>query len=414
MTETRKRGFFYGWTIVAASFLVLFSECILYIYGVFFKPMINELGWSRAAASAAYSICMALYATMLMPMGWIYDRHGPRILIAVGGVIMGLGIILCSQVYTLWQLYLFFGVMIGVGLSPLYVSASSTVMKWFAKKRGLVAGIVTTGIGIGQAVMAPVSEHIIEIYNWRVSFTTLGILTLAALMVATFMVRRSPEDIGLTPYGAEDPGSSFERDLSKSAKVTADLPLHKAIRTTAFWASYFMFAFAYFALLMVMVHIVPFAIDIGIDPMSASFALSAIGISGIVGKVAVGFASDKVGRRGALIMSYGASAIMMVLLVGITNAWMLYLFAVLFGFFYGGWVAMPTPLTAELFGLTYLGANLGAITTTFGIGGALGPVIAGYIFDVTGSYFIAFFACAIIFSLAAALSFLARPPKTAY
>ncbi|MEM2212898.1 MAG: MFS transporter [Candidatus Nezhaarchaeales archaeon] len=398
--------FSYGWIIVAAGFLVLFAECILYLYGVFLKPLISEFGWSRTVASSVHALTMVTYSVMIIPVGSLYDRYGPRALMGIGGVLTGLGLMLSGMTSSIWHLYVSFGLLVGVGMSPLYVSVMSTLMKWFVQKRGLATGIATSGIGVGQWVMAPLSTYLIGAYGWRTSFIVVGAATMAMLLTAASIVKRSPEELKLPSYEVGLKSTRYALTVNGKA-----LSLKEAVKTKVFWALYLSFMLASLALFIVMVHMVPYATDIGIDPSSASFALGLIGIAGITGKVVMGATSDRISRPLTLISCYLGEALTIPILLFSNNPLTLYLFAALFGFFYGGWIAMYTPITSDFFGLTHLGSILGAMATTFGLGGAIGPTFAGYTFDLTGSYAAAFTACAIIFVATAMLCGLARGLK---
>jgi len=385
---------YYGWIIVTAGFLALFVESILYLYGVFITPLLMDFGWSHTIVSSIYATAMAIYTLAVIPMGWLNDRYGPRTLLGIGALLTGLGLLLSSAASTLWHLYCTFGVVVGIGLSPIYVSIMPTLIKWFTKRRGLAVGIASSGIGFGQFIMAPVLTYIINSYHWRLAFTITGLISAALLLIAALMVEENPEKLKLSSQaGGGDNLASFS--------LKTPITLSGAVKTCAFWMIYFCFTFACFALFMVLVHIMPYAVDSGIPSLQASIALGLIGIIGTIGKVVAGIIADKIGISFTLIFCCMGDAMVIPILLLAGNVQAIFLFTALFGLFYGGWMIMYAPVLAEFFGTTHLGSILGVVATTFGMGGAIGPVIAGYIIDLTGNYLSAFLLGALMFVAAA-------------
>ncbi|NIR86631.1 MFS transporter, partial [Candidatus Bathyarchaeota archaeon] len=168
MEKSKRSRFYYGWMVVIASFLTTFIFfSIQYIFGVFSKSLIDEFGWTRSLTSGAYSLNMIVHGLSALLMGTLSDRYGPRITIGVNGFLVGLGIVLCSQIVDLWQLYVFFGLLIGVGMGAAFSPPMSTTAKWFVRRRGLALGIVASGIGLGTLVMSPLTNHLILVYGWQ-------------------------------------------------------------------------------------------------------------------------------------------------------------------------------------------------------------------------------------------------------
>ena len=391
MVEDVKPKFFYGYIIVLAAFFILLMMWgSSYTFGVFFKPLLTEFGWTRAETSGTYSLFMVVHGLFYIVTGRLNDKLGPRIVMTACGFFLGLGYLLMSQISAIWQLYLFYGVIIGIGASGGFVPLVSTVARWFVKRRGLMTGIVVSGIGLGTAIMPPVANWLISSYGWRTSFIIIGIITLALIILAAQFLRRDPSQMGQLPYGVDEvkaEGLNLE---------VGGFSLREAIRTRQFWMLSTMFLGFGFCIQAIMVHIVPHAIDMGISPAGAASILTIIGGLGIAGRVIMGSSGDRIGNKLAFIICFILLAITLSWVMAAKELWMLYLFAVVFGFAYGGHVPLGSPLIAELFGLREHGVILGATVFCGAIGGAIGPLLAGHIFDITSSYYLAFLVCAAI------------------
>ncbi len=291
-TPEKARSFFYGYFVIVVAFFIMLVGYGLYtVFGVFFDPLINEFGWTRATTSGAFSLSMILSGVLGVVMGGLNDRFGPRIVLTVCGCFLGIGFLLMSQVGSVWQLYLFYGVIVGIGVSGIWVPLLSSVARWFVKKRSLMTGIVIAGTGIGGLVEPPVVSRLISAYDWRVSYIILGVVILLVVVLASQFMRRDPSRMGQLPYG----GDKGEEPALKS--VAEGFSLREAAPTQQFWlvlSIFFCFGFALFAY---MVHIVPHAIELGISPVSASNILATMGGMTVVGNFVRGKLSDRIGNR---------------------------------------------------------------------------------------------------------------------
>ena len=197
MAESRQPKIFYGYIVVAVAFLIMMIMWgTSYSFGVFFKPLLAEFGWTRAMTSGAYSLCMLLTGLLSIGTGRLTDRFGPRVVVTGCGLFLGLGCLLVSQVSALWQLYLFYGVMIGAGLSGAVVPMVATVARWFVKRRGMMTGITISGLGMGTLVMPPITNWLISTYGWRTSYIIIGITALVLVTSAAQFMKRDPAQIG--------------------------------------------------------------------------------------------------------------------------------------------------------------------------------------------------------------------------
>jgi len=408
LDNSKKPRFYYGYVVVIAGFfimLVLWGT--IYSYGVFFKPMAGEFGWTRAMTSGAYSLYMILHGGLYLVTGRLTDRFGPRKVMTVCALFFGAGFILMSQVNAIWQLYLFYGVLIGIGASGGSVPVFSTVARWFVRRRGIMTALTATGVGVGTIIVPLIARRLISSYDWHFSYLIVGIVALVVLVLASQFLRRDPAQMGHLPYGG---GEIEQPDLILQVE---GFSFWEAIRTQPFWLfCLIMFVFGSVAQASI-VHIVPHATDLGISPTVAAGIIAIFGGASIGGRVGMGGAADRVGKKKVLFIGYVLFLIAFLLIIPARELWALYLFAVIFGIAYGGGEVLMSPVVAELFGLKALGAILGATIFAATLGGTVAPLLAGYIFDVTLSYQLAFIVFAVLSIVALVLVLLLKPTKKA-
>ncbi|MFC1868299.1 MFS transporter [Thermodesulfobacteriota bacterium] len=401
-----KDRFFYGYIIVIISFFILMAIIGLHSsFGIFFKPMIAELGWTRAITSGAFSLSMIMGGLLGIVMGGLNDRFGPRVVLTICGFLSGLGYLLMFQVHSVWQLYLFYGIIIGFG-SAVFVPLLSTVARWFVRRRSMMSGIVVAGSGVGMLFLPLMISRLIFAYGWRGSYLIFGIIIMVFVVLIAQFLKRDPEQVGQVAYG-ENNGT--EEDLDRGTRAFS---LKEALSTRQFWMLFVMlicFGFCFFSL---QVHISPYITDLGISAKSAAKILAAIGGSSIIGQIALGSIGDKIGNRQAFLIGTVLIAVAIFWLMLANELWTFYLCAVILGLAFGNMSAQESPLIAWLFGLKSHGLILGFFAFSFTIGAAIGPVVFGYIFDVTGNYRFAFLLGAAISLINIILTILLGPVKT--
>ena len=397
-------GVFYGYIIVIASFfIILVIHGMHATYGVFFNPLQAEFGWSRTIISGANSLGFFLMGLFAIVTGRLTDRFGPRIIVIAYGFILGLGYALMSQVNTVWQLYLFYGVIVGMSTSSGDVSLLSTAARWFVKRRGMMTGIVKVGTGTGLFLMPLVASWLISSYGWRNSYLILSIVSMVVIVALAPFLRRDPSQKGLKPYGAD------ARGFSSSDPVDEGLSLRQAMRTRQFWTVCAIYFLIWYCALTMMVHIAPYAVDLGVTAARAAGVISAIGGASMLGRLVMGGAGDRVGNRRGLVICFIVLVAAMSWLQLARELWALYLLAAIYGFAHGGFFALVSPLIAELFGTRSHGVIFGMVLFIGQIGGAIGSTVTGRIFDVTHSYQIAFLLLIILSVIGFVLSTLLRP-----
>lgn len=384
-TETR---FIHGYIIVAAAFCIMLAIWGTYFaFGVFFKPVLDDFGWTSAMTSGAFSLSIFLRGLLGIIAGGANDRFGPRIVLTLCGILIGFGYLLMSLVSSVWQLYLFYGVFIGIGLSGFYVPLLSTVARWFTGRRSMMTGIVLVGMSVGSMFIPPVAHRLISIYDWRTSYIILGIFVLFVSVLGAQLLKRDPQQIGRMPYG-------YSEVMQQGSRIEKEgYTFKESVKTRQFWMVCAMFLCRAFLWMAIMVHIVPHAINLGISSASAANILVFISGGEIMGRVVFGVLADRIGNRQTIIIAFVIISIGLFWLIPVKELWLLYLLACVLGFSQGG-AELGSPLIAELFGLRSHGLIFGVIALGYSLGAAIGPLIAGYIFDVTGGYSIAFLICA--------------------
>ncbi|MDW7710887.1 MAG: MFS transporter [Deferrisomatales bacterium] len=372
----------YGHVIVAAGAAIQAVGVGTYVaFGVFFGPLLAEFGWSRAVLSGAHSSAFLVAGVVGILIGRLSDRFGPRLLMTGAAALFGLGLGLLSQVRAPWQLYVSYSLVFGIGLGAVDVIALTTTARWFVRRRGAMTGIVKMGTGAGQLAMPLVATALITSLGWRLSYLMLGAAAMLLLGSAAQVLRRDPAAMGLLP----DAGIPEAR-TEAAAPSEGGSNFRQALWTRQLWTILLANLAAVFALMIVMLHIVPHAIDLGVAAPAAAGLLSTIGGVSMLGRFTVGNAIDRIGARRSMVACFALLIGVLLWLQAARELWMLYLFAAAYGFTHGGFFTLISPIVAEYFGLRSHGLLLGLLVCAGTVGGFAGPLLAGHIFDVTASY----------------------------
>jgi len=398
---------FYGWVVVGGAFVVLFMAYgTQYAFGVFFAALLDEFGWSRASLSGIFSLYAFLYCVLGLLAGRLTDLWGPRVVIAMGGVFLGVGLAGMSRVSALWHPYLFYGIVAALGMSTAYVPCNATVVKWFVRRRGLALGVATSGGSLGTFALPPAAAALVGALGWRWAYVLFGAGIFLMLNLVATVMRRDPEGLGLSPDGGPRAATA-----TRSSPAEVQWPFRLAIRTGAFWLIFGIFTATWIPVFIPLVHLVPFARDLGIPPLVGATVVSALGIAATVGRLVLGAISDKIGRKPALalVIALQAAAFLGFTLVGGLSS--LYLVAVVFGFSYGAVSTLFPAIVGDFFGREQAGSLVGFLFALAGSMAAWGPLVAGAIHDATGAYTQAFLLSAASNGVALVLLTLARPPR---
>ncbi len=409
----KKERLSYRWIILAALLVIsIISFGIHGSFGVFFKPLQEDFGWSRAMTSGVYSLFLLLSSVLAILGGWALDRYGPRKVFIVTGFVTGLSLLLTSQIRVPWHLFITYSLLLAIGIGPIWVTSMATVSKWFIKRRGLALGIVSSAVGIGMIIVPPVSTYLISGYGWHNSFLVLALVAFFIVVPCALLLKRPPRGVADLPEGERLKVTSLNSPERQNNNEPGEFSLLQAAKTRNFWLIFSLWFLGGSCVFTVMAHVVPYAIDLGITSLRAASILSLIGGIFILGALLIGRVSDSIGRKQACMICALLMAGAMLWLIGSSSLWMLYLFAIVFGFSYGGIYVPLTALIGDSFGTRHIGLIMGVIEIGWGVGGALGPALAGYLFDITGNYVLAFFLVGVIAMLLAAVAIIfLRTPK---
>jgi len=404
MANAEGRRFSYGVIIIIACALIEACGIGGYVaYGVFIKPLIAEFGWSRATISGAASLAYLVMGTLGILAGSVNDRFGPRVVMLVSGLFFGSGFLLLSTLNAMWQLYVFYGLIVGIGLSSIDVIALTVTARWFVRRRGLATGIVKVGTGMGQLILPLLCGFFILNHGWRHAFVLLGVILFFSIIGTGLLVRRDPGNREPAPDGAG------KQAYSRPHASESGLTLRQAASTPQLWLYSFINFVVMSCMLTILMHIVPHASDVGLDPIRAAGVVSTIGGVSIAGRLVTGIVSDRIGTRTALSVCFALLLCAFLWLQVARTAWMLYLFAAIYGTAHGTFFTLISPTVARLFGIKAHGVLLGIVLFAGNFGGSIGPVVAGHIFDLTQSYSLVFLLLAGLCSLALLLTPFLKP-----
>ena len=403
---------YYGWYIVAASlFIIILDGLLLYSFGVFLPYINDEFGLSRAEGSSLFAFRSLILAPGFIIAGRLIDKYDPRIVIFCGGSIAALGMILSGFATNMWQLILFYSVFVGIGDTVLYITCVAVISRWFTKKRALAIGIITTGVPLSGLITNPLTASLINNFGYRYALFSLGGIMLVTLLAA-FVLRGYPKDLGLKPYGEEN----NEDDVALTNGVNTnndkkEWTALEAISTPNYWIMYVMYTLAFITFLIIVTQFYNFEIDLNISAIAAAGPAAAIGLGSIIGRtILTSLLAEVLEYRKVLFVCLVAQGSSIILLLTFDQIWAFYLFGVLFGFFYSAIVPIFPTLLAKFYGLKAMGAIYGIFGTSYSIAAIGAPILAGYVFDITGSYFYPFLFAIFCCYLAAIGAFLIKDP----
>ena len=411
MSETweKRLPFYYGWVIFGITFFIyMFMYGLRYSVGIFFEPIRNEFGWTNAMTASGVTIFFWVYAVSAPLVGQLARKIGVRKTVFLGGLMLGGGGVILSQITALWQLYLAWGVIAAMGSAALYVVPTMVLSKFFHKKRGSTVGWSSVGVSAGQAIIIPQIARVIPEWGWRPSMLFLGVMVICTTSVIGYLfLREDPEELGLFPDGADKPPREIDETV-----VQEDWSPRKASGSLSFKLVALSYFFCLGGVISIMTFVVPHMINIGISPIQASGAFGVIGIMSATGSFIFGFLSDKYGRKWTIVVTTGLLAVAFgVATVIPANLTLLYAWAVLYGLSYGGAPEQYAAIVTDYFGTSHSTTLFGLITLAGGIGGGLFPLIGGWMVDRTGNYYATLLFLAVGMALASGLAFFSKEPE---
>lgn len=387
-TARLKPRLYYGWVVVAAAFFVAFvATGSRSGFGAFFNPMREEFGWSFGLISLAATVGM-LSIGLLQPFaGWLYDKLGARKIIVVGLVIVGVSTMLLSQTFHILFLILIFGVVASIGGSAGNITTTSALLsRWFRRKRGTALGIATAGASLGGLVLVPFTAYLIEAAGWRTAWLVLGIIVLAlGVPIAYLLLRNDPKDMGLQPDGDDEPSEATRPSQSARGPLEVD-HWQDTFRSPVFWQLTGAYFICGATTAVMSVHFIPNAEDHGISLATAATAFGLMSGLNIVGVIVASALADKYPRKNLLALTYAGRGLGYAALLLVPAPWSIWAFAAIVGFSWWATAPLTTSLTADVYGLKYLGTLSGITFLAHQIGSASSILLAGIMRDITGSY----------------------------
>ncbi|MCA7933902.1 MFS transporter [Burkholderia cepacia] len=411
---------FYGWYVVAAAFAVTFVGFgSAYTFSAFVESLQRDFAASRGQISLVFSLAGFLYFGFGIVSGPLADRFGSRRLAVAGMLLTGAGLAAAGAAHTLLQVYVAYGLGVGFGVGCAYVPAVGAVQRWFVRRRGFASGLAVAGIGVGTLVMPPLASTLIAQVGWRGAYFTLAVIAVAIGAGMSLLIENDPRGRGLLPdgeaahepgggaqvagHGAGAPVSAAARRQPVAASAPAGATVREAVMSRPFASLYAACLACSFGVFVPFVHLVPYALDHGVVPSTAVLLLGAIGVGSTAGRFFLGGLADRFGRRASLLAMFAGMAVALVAWAGAGTVATLAAFALVFGVFYGGWVAVLPAVVMDYFGGRNVSGIIGVLYTSVAFGTLIGPAAAGFIYDAGGGYLVPILASAAANAIAFAI-----------
>jgi MFS family permease len=388
---------FYGWFVVAATFAVTFV-CFggAYSFSAFLVSLQQDFGASRGSMSLVFSIAGFFYFGLGVITGPLADRFGSRRLAVAGMLLTGTGFALASVAPNLIAVYAAYGLGVGLGIGCSYVPAVGAVTRWFVRRRGFAAGLAVSGIGVGTLVVPPLASLLIGALGWRETYLIFGIAAVVVGAGMALLIEDDPRGRGLRADGDPAPAAS-------QVIAAAGIPVGKAITSPRFIGLYGACFICSFGLFVPFVHLVPYALDRGVPESMAALLVGAIGVGSTAGRFLLGGLADRLGRPLSFLMMFAGMGLSFIIWLFAESLWPLALFALAYGVFYGGFVALAPAIVTDYFGGRHASSLIGILYTSVAVGTLIGPSAAGFAFDVSHSYTLPILLSAAAYALATAV-----------
>jgi len=370
---------FYGWFVVAGTFAVTFVGFgCAYSFSDFLLPLQHDFAASRGSISLVFSIAGFFYFGLGVISGPLADRFGSKLFAVLGMILTGVGLAVASIAQSLIQVYAAYGLGVGLGIGCSYVPAVGAVQRWFLRRRGFASGLAVSGIGVGTLVMPPVVLLMIDQIGWRESYLVLGIFAIIVGAGLALLIEDDPRERGL--------GTDGDPPRAGQAVAATGVSVSEAIKSRRFIGLYAACFICAFGLFVPFVHLVPYALDYGIDQRAAALLVGAIGVGSTAGRFLLGGLADRLGRPLSFLLMFVGMGLSFVMWLVSTSLWPLAAFALVYGVFYGGFVALAPAVVIDYFGGRHASSLIGVLYTSVAFGTLVGPAAAGFAFDVSHSY----------------------------
>lgn len=410
MTELQQKNS-QAWTVAISGTIINLCLGVLYAWSVF-SAALQEDGFTATATSVPYSIAIVVFAFSMVPAGIMLDKLGPRLLLFLSGILMGLGMIVAGIFLSIPGLIVGFGLIAGAAMGLGYSAPTPTATRWFKPHlRGTITGFVVAGYGLAPVYVSPLSDWLINHFGVSNAFIYLGVFFTVIIVISSLFMKVPPEN--WKPVG-KDPAATKKNPGEEKTAATTTLQKEytpgEMMKTGQFWSLWFMYMFSASAGLIIIGHVATIAsVQGGLQTGFLFVALLAIGNA--LGRLISGMLSDKLGRTATMILVFVLQAINMFAFVYYTTGVTLTIGAIVTGATYGALLALFPATTWDWFGLKNAGTNYGLIFTSWGLGGLFGPILAGRIIDVTGEYNLVYIFSAILLIIAAIMALFTKEPK---
>jgi len=423
--SAERRNIFYGWWVVAAGSFIYFLGIgtVFYGFNTFFVPMVNEFGWSRTVTSGAYSLSRLEGGLEGPFIGYLIDRFGARRLVFIGVGLVGIGYISLAFIENALGFYLIFGLLISLGFNTGFFHATTTAAaNWFVRKRSRVLSLITVGGGLGGAVMVTLLAYLISQFGWRTAAVVIGCVVIVFGIPAAVLIRSRPEDMDLLPdneSGRErtdepPPAGPQETEGPSGMLIPAgevEFTVREALCTRAFWTYATAMMLRACILSALVVHQIPHLVDVGISYEAAAGCLGLMVFFSIPGRLVFGWMGDLFDKRMLLAVSCAFQALGIYIFINVSTLWMAHVFVAIYGIGYGGAIPLTIALRGQLFGRKIFGTIGGITAALTAVATVASPVTAGYVFDVSGSYRMAFHMFLVLIVCSGIAFMLIRPSR---
>lgn len=395
----------YGWVVVGVSAIVnSLAWSVRSTFAAFYVALLGEFAWRRGEAALGYSLSWLLLLVFSPLAGWLYDRWGARLLVPAGGLLLGVALVLTGRVTTLWQYYLAFGVVGGAGIACIQIPAAAIVSRWFVRSRGAAMGVISAGASASAIIFYPLNTYLIVAFGWRTALVIFGLLVaVVTIPIAAFLYRDPPAHV-------DDQG---EVNVDRARGTVGDWTLAMALRSVPFWAVFAMWGFGVIGYQIMTTHQVAHALERGFSAVTLGWVFGLGGACTVAGNVIGGALSDRWGREWVFAVgsAIGIAGIGCLGWLDRSEDLLLLLGYVVSGVGFGMRISLLAAIPADLFAGRHLGIILGAAQGGGGLGGFIGPFLGGWLFDVTGSYQIAFTVAALAIAASAVAAWVAAPRR---
>jgi MFS family permease len=390
--EPADSRFFYGWVILMACFMVTtVASGTMMGFGVFITPMAEDMGWSHSALSFSYAMSAMVTGIGVLIIGSFMHTHSVRFIFFISTIVHCFGIYMTSTSTSIEGFYFWYGFVASAGRSAFFLSTTTLITRWFEKRRGLVMGIMMSGNGVGPFVFSPIITWMIFMWGWQTAYVVLSLVMTVCLTVSCIFIRNHPHEMGLTPYGHNPATTPAQPRTSGPAR--ASVPNRKGgslwgdvLRMEGFWSLSCINFFCCVCHSIPLVHVVGFALNAGLSAFAASWVLSIMSISSVIGRIYWGIFADRHGARFALTITLFMQGALVLWLVNTQDPVLFFLYAVVWGFGYGGVGTQYGMVSREVFGVRLFGPGYAGQNAFAMVGMSVGGFLGGYLFDLSHSY----------------------------